>query len=82
MAAIDRAALLKFLKDRSNARGTDTTSGLVITSIYEGLVTRITSGEFDEEVVAGSWGTANGTVVHIPSYQKGKADAQIPHGDD
>lgn len=48
MAAIDRAKLLAFLKNRANARGTDSTSGLVITSIYEGLVTRINSGEFDE----------------------------------
>lgn len=46
---LDREALLAFLDAKANARGVDTTSGLVITSIYEGLASRIRSGEFDEE---------------------------------
>lgn len=49
MAGVDRAKLIAFLKERANSREANTISGLVIKSVYEGMITRVTAGEFDEE---------------------------------
>lgn len=46
---LSREALLAFLDQKAKERGTKDTSGLVITSVYEGLASRIRSGEFDDE---------------------------------
>lgn len=49
MAAVDRDKLLAFLRERVESRNVTETSGLVIASVYQGMVTRILSGEFDGE---------------------------------
>jgi len=49
MAAVDRDKLLAFLRERVESRNVTETSGLVIASVYQGMVTRILSGEFDEK---------------------------------
>lgn len=53
MASLDREALLAFLKDRAGSRAATTTAGLVIASIYDGLVSRIMGGEFDQHTTEG-----------------------------
>lgn len=44
---LDREKLIAFLRERSEAREVTNPTGLVLVSVYEGLITRITSGEFD-----------------------------------
>jgi pantoate kinase len=47
MRLLDEKRLLEFLNQKAKERDVTKTSGLVIASVYEGLVTRIRSGEFD-----------------------------------
>lgn len=46
---LDRDKLLAFLRERREARGVNDSSGLVLSSLYEGLETRIKAGQFDPD---------------------------------